>query len=232
MTAAQGLITVRLQPLAEREEEFHDWYNTEHIPQVMSLPGFAGARRYRCDTDAIPFIAWYETADEHVESGPHFQRIVQQPTEWSQRMRHIYGDRRERMNFKLMCEVANTANTGPVTDAPWMYLVHTDIPDHIVGEYNAWYDKEHLPRCAAIPGVLRARRYTAAACTSGTVAPRYLTAYEMTGPDIWESPAAQQARKTPWTEKMRSLFSNTRRSLCQLIAPTVTHAQAVKINRK
>ena len=79
--------------------------------------------------------------------------------------------------------------------------------------------------------MLRARRYAAAACTSGTVAPRYLTAYEMTGPDVWESPAAQVARKTPWTEKMRSLFSNTRRALYQLVAPAVSHEQALEKKR-
>lgn len=232
MSPANGLITVQLQTAPEREEEFNAWYNTEHIPQVVALSGIVRARRYQCDTAKIKYLAWYETADEHVEAGPHFQCIVEHPTEWSQRMRTLYGDKRERMNFKLMCEVANTSNTGPVTDAPWMYIVHTDIPDHIVDEYNAWYDKEHLPRCANIPGVLRARRYMAAVCTSGTVNPKYLTAYEMTGNDVWESPAAQAARKTPWTEKMRSLFSNTRRGYFQLIAPTVTHEQALKINRK
>ena len=43
-------------------------------------------------------------------------------------MRKLYGDKRERMNFKLMCEAGNV----PAPDAPWMYIVHTDIPDHIV----------------------------------------------------------------------------------------------------
>ena len=55
--------------------------------------------------------------------------------------------------------------------------------------------------------------------------PRYLTAYELTAPEVWESPAAHQARKTPWTEKMRSLFQNTRRSMCKLILPSVHHGQ-------
>ena len=137
-------------------------------------------------------------------------------------LRKLYGDNRERINFKLMCDVGQ----APAPDAPWMYIVHTDIPDHIVDEYNAWYDKEHLPRCAGIPGVLRARRYMA---TAGN--PKYLTAYELSGPNVWESPAALAARKTPWTEKMRSLFSNTRRVLYKLVAPSVTHQQAIKMQR-
>ena len=214
MTQANGLITVRLHTAPEYDEEFNAWYNLEHIPQVVALPGLVRARRYFCDGADIRYLAWYETVDESVEAGPHFQSIVSNPTPWSLRMRTLYGDNRERMNFKLMCEVGK----APASDAPWMYIVHTDIPDHIVDEYNAWYDKEHLPRCAAIPGVLRVRRYAA---TAGS--PRYLTAYELTAPDIWESPAALQARKTPWTEKMRSLFSNTRRALYKLVAPTVEH---------
>ncbi len=236
MPQANGLITVRLHPAAaEHDEEFNDWYNLEHVPQVTALPGFVRARRYFCEKSDIRYLAWYETENETVEASAHFQSIVTGPTPWSQRMRGIYGANRERMNFKLMCDVANaSAALHELHDAgaPWMYIVHTDIPDHIIYEYNAWYDKEHLPRCANIPGVLRARRYTAAACTSGTVAPRYLTAYEMTGADIWESPAALLARKTPWTEKMRSLFSNTRRALYKLVAPNVTHGQAVKMRRE
>lgn len=216
---ASGLITVRLHTAPEHDDEFNDWYNLEHVPQLTALSGFVRTRRYCCDKADIRYLAWYETADEKVEAGPHFQNIVAHPTPWSQRMRKLYGDNRERMNFKLMCEVG----TIPAPDAPWMYIVHTDIPDHIVDEYNDWYDREHLPRCAGIPGVLRARRYMSTGIAGG---PRYLTAYELAGPDVWESPAAQLARKTPWTEKMRSLFSNTRRALYRLVAPTVTHEQA------
>lgn len=220
---ATGLITVRLDVAAEHDDEFNDWYNLEHVPQLTALPGFVRTRRYCCDTADIRYLAWYETTDEHVEAGPHFRNIVANPTPWSLRMRKLYGDNRERMNFRLMCEVGQ----APATDAPWMYIVHTDIPDHIVDEYNAWYDKEHLPRCAGIPGVLRARRYTSTGIAAGAHdGPKYLTAYEFTGPDVWESPAALQARQTPWTGKMRSLFSNTRRALYRLVAPTVTHEQA------
>ena len=221
---AQGLITVRLDVGPEHEDEFNAWYDSEHVPQVTALSGFVRTRRYFGAHADIRFLAWYETRAASVESEAAFQALIANPTPWSRRMRSLYGAKRERMNFTLMCEVG----AAPVPDAPWMYIVHTDIPDHIVAEYNAWYDSEHLPRCAGIPGVLRARRYTAAACTSGDTGPKYLTAYEMSGPEIWESPAALQARKTPWTEKMRSLFSNTRRTLYRLAAPAVTHDDALQ----
>jgi hypothetical protein len=215
MASAEGLITVWLDVPPEHEEEFNDWYNLEHLRQCVDLPGFVRARRYRVDDAPLRYLAWYETVDEKVESGPDFQGIVEKLTPWSQRVRKLYGDKRERMNFRLMRDVGDTS----ATDTPWLYIVHTDIPDDIVAEYNEWYDKEHLPRLVTVPGVVRARRYTA---TSGN--PRYLTAYELTDPDAFESPEGLQARKTPWTAKMRSLFQNTRRRMCKLITPTITHA--------
>jgi hypothetical protein len=217
MADAHGLITVWLDVPTGHDEEFNDWYNLEHLRQVVALPGFVRARRYRVDDAPLKYLAWYDTADETVEAAEAFQGIVNNPTPWSQRMRRLYGENRERMNFRLMRDVGRVSET----DTPWLYIVHTDLPDDIVDEYNEWYDKEHLPRLVTVPGVIRARRYTA---TSGN--PRYLTAYELTDPNAFESPEGLQARKTPWTAKMRSLFQNTRRRMCRLVTPAVTHEDA------
>jgi hypothetical protein len=211
VSRADGLITVWLHVAPEREEEFNAWYNLEHINQMVGLPGFVCARRYQVAGAKPGFLAWYDTTDENVEPGPDFQHVVANPTPWSQRIRTFYGDDRERMNFRLMRDVGEKT----ATDTPWLYIVHTDIPDHIVDEYNAWYDNEHLPRLVTVPGVVRARRYAAVAGN-----PMYLTAYELTDKDAFESPAGLQARKTPWTAKMRSLFFNTRRSMCRLVLPS------------
>jgi len=116
---AGGLITVRLDVAAEHDAEFNDWYTLEHVPQLTALPGFVRTRRYLCrkwnsDAADIRYLAWYETADQTVEAAKDFQYIVANPTPWSLRMRKLYGDRRERMNFQLMCEVGSV----PSLDAP------------------------------------------------------------------------------------------------------------------
>ena len=214
---AEALITVWLEASAGHEDELNDWYDTEHVPQVASLPGIVNARRYRA-RGQLKYLAWYDAADENVEGGSGFQRITSRPTPWAQRMRRLHGGDGERMNFRLMCDVGRVLDQ----DTPWLYIVHTDIPDHIVDEYNAWYDREHLPRLVTVPGVVRARRYAAVTANG----PKYLTAYELTDPDAFESPAGLQARKTPWTAKMRSLFQNTRRDMCQLIRPSVRHSRS------
>ena len=108
MTAtAGGLITVRLDVAAEHDAEFNDWHSLEHVPQLTALPGFVCTRRYICqkwnsDAADIRYLAWYETADAGVGAAKDFQHIVANPTPWSLRMRKLYGDKRERMNFQLM----------------------------------------------------------------------------------------------------------------------------------
>ena len=213
MSEAKALMTAWTHVAPEHEKEFNAWYDAEHLPEIVALPGFLSARRYACESAVPKYLAWYEAADETVEPGPHLKKYL---ADSAPSMKHIAPNlqNRERMNFRLMRDVG-----GEPLDAPWLYIVHTDIPDHIAGEYNEWYDAEHLPRLATVPGVLRARRYNR---VSGP-GPMYLTAYELTAPEVWESPAALQARKTPWTEKMRSLFQNTRRSMCKLILPSVLH---------
>ena len=49
MASAKALMTARTHVAPEREEEFNAWYDTEHLPQLVALPGFIRGRRYACD---------------------------------------------------------------------------------------------------------------------------------------------------------------------------------------
>ena len=35
-----------------REDEYNDWYDNRHLPDVLAVPGFVGARRFRLQSDA------------------------------------------------------------------------------------------------------------------------------------------------------------------------------------
>jgi len=216
MPAAKGLVTVWLHVPPEREEEFNAWYNLEHIAQVVNIPGFTAARRYAADGQVPKYLAWYEAVDEHVEPGPGFTQIVQHPTPWSLRIRRFYGENRFRNNYRMV----SSFGTAPTPDAAWLYTVQADCADPAqLAEFNDWYDNEHMPALAEVPGVLRARRYVA---VSGS--PLSLSAFELTHREVFESPAWLEARKTPRTERIRKLFTNGRRIMYRLILPTMLPA--------
>jgi hypothetical protein len=58
----KAIMVVQSGPVsAEREEEYNDWYSGTHIPEILAIPGFAGARRYKAAGDGAPsYLAIYE----------------------------------------------------------------------------------------------------------------------------------------------------------------------------
>ncbi|OGA10206.1 MAG: hypothetical protein A2W68_04215 [Betaproteobacteria bacterium RIFCSPLOWO2_02_64_14] len=66
------------------------------------------------------------------------------------------------------------------------------------GEFNDWYETEHLPQLSQVSGCLAARRFRV---TSG--AQRYLALYHLTGPEVVASKAWEAVAATPWTLRLR-----------------------------
>ncbi len=79
-------------------------------------------------------------------------------------------------------------------------------------EFNEWYNTEHLPQLAAVPGVLTARRFQAA---GPDIEKKYLALYHLTSPDVSRSDAWAKAANTPWTERMRPHFRDPLVLRCQ-----------------
>ncbi len=44
---AKYTFVVMTNPVAGKEAEFNDWYNRNHIPDVLNVPGFVRAQRFR-----------------------------------------------------------------------------------------------------------------------------------------------------------------------------------------
>ncbi|MPS26039.1 DUF4286 family protein [Pigmentiphaga sp.] len=110
---ATGLIAVWLHVPPHREEEFHAWYELEHIPQVVGLEGFVSGRRYYCEQAFPKFLALYETQDESVEDSPGFQHVVTHPTPWSGRIWTFFGKDRIRQNLVRLACVSHGCHADP-----------------------------------------------------------------------------------------------------------------------
>ncbi len=104
---------------------------------------------------------------------------------------------------------------APLPLGPFLYTVETGVDERHEEELNAWYDSDHLPRLAAVPGVIGAARFR---LLRGE-AQRYLAAYRLEAPEVFESPAWLAARDTPWTPRARGFFRNPRRAMRRLETP-------------
>ena len=75
MAANNVLVFLTNCPDASREEEFNNWYNNVHFKDILKLPGFKGATRYRIaappEAPHAKYLAVYEIegdiGDEELE---------------------------------------------------------------------------------------------------------------------------------------------------------------------
>jgi hypothetical protein len=88
---AGGVILVSMDVDPAREDEFNDWYNTEHIPHFTGVPGVILARRLRAITGAPRYVALYHVAETDVYASRAW--MLANETPWILRMRRFQRNR-------------------------------------------------------------------------------------------------------------------------------------------
>ena len=88
---AGGVILVSMDVDAERGDEFNDWYNTEHIPLLLTVPGVICARRFRALAGKPSYVALYHVDDTAVYATPTW--MAANATPWILRLRRFQRNR-------------------------------------------------------------------------------------------------------------------------------------------
>jgi hypothetical protein len=92
--------------------------------------------------------------------------------------------------------------------APRFYVVETDPAEGSEEEMFRWYDSEHMPGLAAVPGCARAMRLL-----NRDGGPRAHACYALANAEVTSTPAWLAVRATPWSARVRPNFRNTRRTM-------------------
>ncbi len=196
---AKGLLFASFDFSTAHEDEFHDWYDFEHIPERLRVPGFINAERWIGEENPKIHVATYDLETAGVLDTPAYRAVGgANGTVWTRR---VTG-----MATPVMRFVGEQILPGDQTAAPdggALLVASMNVGAGAEAEFNEWYNTEHLPQLAAVPGVLSARRYRA----SDTDSPRrYLALYHLRDGSVSRSDAWSNAANTPWTDRMRPLF--------------------------
>ena len=83
----RGLLLTLTEPPLGMEEEFNAWYDAEHLPERLAIPGFRSARRWCADVrrGAGKYLATYELDSFGVLSSPAYLQRFENPTPWTRR---------------------------------------------------------------------------------------------------------------------------------------------------
>jgi hypothetical protein len=207
-----GLLAAWLKVPASADEEFNDWYNTEHLAQISGNSGFKNGRRYR-SLESEWYLALYDLESADACLHPSFQGVIANPTPWSRRIAKLYGRNRIRSIYRNILDIGSAP--APAHPAPFIFTAQMDVPAAIEPEFNDWYDNEHATALADVPDCLRVRRFVA---VEG--APRYLAVYDLRSPEVLNSKEWLHARELGRTAIMRTHMSNVTKSSYRLIYAT------------
>ncbi len=77
------LLFVTTDPEPGWEDDFQAWYNTEHVPSLLGVPGFVSGRRYVALEGEPQYLALYEVESPEVFNGEVYRKA--RDTEWTLR---------------------------------------------------------------------------------------------------------------------------------------------------
>ena len=198
---AKGLLFMAFDFSTAHADEFHDWYDREHVPERLGVPGFLNAERWIAEDNPSVHVATYDLDNAAVLATPAYLAVggVNQSV-WTKRVTAMC---RRIMRFEgeqlVPGDQAAPAGAGALLVASMTPAAGSEA------EFNAWYDTEHLPNLCAVPGVLSGRRFRA---TDAESERRYLSLYHLRDGAVSRSPAWTKAANTEWTERMRPLLDD------------------------
>jgi hypothetical protein len=203
----KGILIAAMDYSAVAPDEFDDWYDSEHIPERLRVPGFLNAERWLGAADPKQSLALYDLDDVGVlHSAPYRAVGGANGSAWTKRVTS-----RTKSLIRMEGEQLQPGDAlAPVGKAASLLFIAMNPAAEHENEFNEWYNTEHLPQLGAVPGVLCARRYRGTGATQ-----RYAAIYHLANADVTNSAAWKAAANTPWTERMRPQFRDLLRLDCR-----------------
>jgi hypothetical protein len=195
-----GLLGGGFDSSAAAQDEFDDWYDTEHIPERLRIKGFINAVRWIGVENPKISLAIYDLESLDVLQKPEYLAVS--PAHFSPWATRMLVQKCKRLCRFNCIQLAPGDRVAP-DDARGLLVSAMNVAPDAEAEFNAWYDTEHLPRLAALPGVLCARRFK-----SPGAGLKYVATYHLTSPEVCASAAWKAAAETPWTQKLMPHMSD------------------------
>ena len=192
MPSPSGLLLSCFDYSPVAEDEFHDWYDTEHIPERERVPGFLRCERWLATDRPKASIATYDLASFDVLRSPAYLAIgYDNNSPWTRRV----GWRCTKL-LRAEAEQALPGDALPPNDAAallvWAFNLDA-VPDETLVD---WYGATYLPLVAKLPRVAAARLFRSRVSTH-----RFVTLIHLWEPDVVRSAEWREHVEQPWLER-------------------------------
>jgi len=81
-----GVLAVWNDCATGSEETYESWYQTEHLPERLGVPGFKRGRRYQALEGSPEYFTWYEVESPSVLRSAEYINCLSNPTPWTKQI--------------------------------------------------------------------------------------------------------------------------------------------------
>jgi len=194
---ADDLLFVYSSPGTVDLAEFTDWYDHEHVPARLAVPGFGAVARFRAVDGLAPeWLATYEIKPGVLDT-PAYKVLWEAASEREKAIMSALATL-ERRVYSPVSDSGDSGGDAPGGPAPVLLAVSMSVPASAEDDLTAWYTEEHIPMLLAVPGWRRIRRYT----LTGGSGPRFLSLHELESQAVLDEPGYKAAASTPWRNRV------------------------------
>jgi hypothetical protein len=149
----RGLMYVEVDYPPDAVQEFHDWYNNEHILERAATPGIVTAQRYAALEAGARWLAVYQLDSPAVlESEAYLRCKGAGETAWTRRMALPSRANYRRTIYELLwSQAGNAGQPAPAAGPPGLFSLRLNVAPPA--------DDAHLQALLAVPGLGDARLY-------------------------------------------------------------------------
>ena len=206
---ARGLLLVGFDFANTHADEFHDWYDLEHVPEREAVPGFGLCERWiNVEEPTVAFASYDLSGVDVLQSDAYKAIAFDNLSPWSKR---VTGMCARVMRFEG--DQTLPGDAAAPKGAGGLLINAMNVTAEAEADFNAWYDEEHIPALAAVPGCLAARRFVSA--TDYPTSRKHVAIYHLDSPDVTKTEAWAKAVDTPWSARVRPHFRDRLRVLAK-----------------
>ena len=198
-----GLMLVGADIPADKEADFNQWYQEEHLQELMGVPGILNAARYEATKSGPKHLAVYELESVDVVNTDAFKNRPR--TEWGQKVSpSLIGTNFFNLVLDMIHPGALTDDIAGSDMANALQIGRMDVPAANDDDWNKWYSGVYVPNYEKCPGVIRGRRWRA---VRGE--PQYATVYEFENENVSETEEWLKQREIhPDNSRMRDVMTH------------------------
>jgi 3-oxoadipate enol-lactonase len=185
------------------EERYHSWYDSEHLPARLTVPGVTSALRFKA-ADEDKWLAYYDLDSVDVLKTKEYGVLKEKASDNEREL--IPKVNMDRRVYKEISSIGKQASGPPKT---LLAVEMTPYPSH-EAEFQHYYDTYHIPQMGEIPGWSRSRRFELIEPLDEGIC-KYLALHEFDKEDVFGATGHDRSGHVKWRNEVIEIVTNRAR---------------------